>query len=1145
MADINELQQGVKVSGLVPDQVVTIQSLEDFGLSVQITFRDTNGRLDEAILGVEQLKELIVVRQDSVHFDVDSAHDFLLASEATRIRYGVQSDPFLAVHGSKIEPLPHQISAVYEHMLEQNPLRFLLADDPGAGKTIMAGLLIRELSLRGAVERCLIVPPGSLVEQWQEELEECFGLKFEILTPDALKQHKSEVFQIYPRLIARLDMLKRSDEVLGWIAENNWDLIICDEAHRMAATCYGSDIQKTKRYILGEHLSRSARHFLLMTATPHNGKEQDFRLFLSLLDPDRYAGLYRSKTPVQLTQDFFRRMLKEELIRFDGTSLFPKRTSVVSCYDLSSPELKLYQAITFYVQTEMNRAQRLEESKRVNVTFAMIILQRRLASSTAAILKSLQNRKIRLEEQLNAFVSSQVQAIPDLINTETELDELEEECSVTEWENLSELSSSITASQNIDELKKEILTVESLTDMATQIRNSGCDAKWKQLQEVLQSSELIRDGKRQKLLIFSEFRDTLYFLHQELTLVFGYASSVVTIHGGISREERLRLLNEFRFNPEVLVLLANDAVGEGVNLQQCHLMINYDLPWNPNRLEQRFGRIHRIGQNRPCHQWNLIAHETREGQVFKRMLEKLEVARQQLDGKVFDVLGRVFENNSLKDMILEALLAGEDASRRNAVFQKLDSLMDTAKIRAALENKAFASESMNMSQLLSLKEQMERSKIQRLQPHNLKDFFLRALKKLDLRYRINPDGTIHLLRIPAFLSHFIREKLPTSWDKITFDREVARNAAELSLLSPGHSLFEAVTGKILSLTRGSLEGGTILAMDDSRQKEPFLVFAVKLLLSDAEETQRPCVEELRWLILDSSMTAKAAGSGILLDCRPLTEEEKTLTDLDLNWALCSNLQKTATKAALELFLPELQQRTEQKKQRIEQQIQEINIRLNAEILHLTNRAEGYRDKAEQGQHSYFGLEKNTRIEIERLELRRGERISTLNRQKNLRVLSPRILATALIIPGELLAKSTTNPQLQASFEERRRIELLAMQAVMQAEKQMGHTPRDVSDQNLGYDIESKTSTGDLRFIEVKGHSPTRTEIHLTRNEALKAKNSPDKWILALCQIDADLASKPVYIQGFDFGEPGDFGKQIQLSLKDLYARANTKNTSQC
>ncbi|MBW7874858.1 MAG: DUF3883 domain-containing protein [Candidatus Cloacimonetes bacterium] len=1134
MANIEELKQGVRISGLIPNQIVTIQSVEDFGPSLQVTYREASGRLDEAILSSEQIASLVVVQQHQLHFDVSVADDFLLAAEATRIRHGVQSDPFLAVHGSKIEPLPHQISAVYEYMLEQNPLRFLLADDPGAGKTIMAGLLIRELSLRGAVERCLIVPPGSLVEQWQEELENCFGMKFEILTPDSLRQHREEVFQIYPRMIARLDMLKRNEEILGWISKNSWDLIICDEAHRMAATAYGNEVQKTRRYMLGEVLSRASRHFVLMTATPHNGKDLDFRLFLSLLDPDRYAGLYRSKDPIRLNSDFFRRMMKEELIRFDGTSLFPKRLSKVSCYDLSDSELSLYREITFYVQTEMNRAQRLESSKRVNVTFAMIILQRRLASSTAAILKSLQNRKGRLESQLENFLSGKITETSDFLDVETDWDEFEEDCSIEEWENISEISSSITAAQNIEELKKEIQTVDLLLQKAVEIRNLGCDAKWKQLQEVLQFPELIRDGKRQKLLIFSEFRDTLAFLHQELVSVFGYSSSVVSIHGGVSREERLRLLNEFRFNPEVIVLLANDAVGEGVNLQQCHLMINYDLPWNPNRLEQRFGRIHRIGQTKLCYQWNLIAHQTREGQVFKRMLEKLEIARKQLDGKVFDVLGQVFENNPLKDMILEALLAGEDAIRQNAVFKKLDSLMDTEKIREVLKAKAFASEVMDMSRLLKLREQMERARIQRLQPHNLRDFFLRSLKKLDLRFRIHADGSIHLIRIPAYLSDFVQEKLPSSWDKITFDREIARQTAELSLISPGHSLFEAITAKVLSLGRAALEGGTILAMDDAKQNSPFLVCAVKMLVTDSDNLQRPVFEELRWLIMDSSLVPKEAGTGILLDCRPLTEVEQTVKDIDLDWVFQMDLSKVIATGAIQLFFDELQAKISQRQERIEEQILEIRTRLNAEILHLSNRAEGFRDKVDQGEQSYLGLEKNARIEMERLEIRREQRISTLMRQKNLRVISPRLVTCALVIPSELLQDSSSSQNSWSTYEERRRIELMAMQAVIAKEIQLGNTPKDVSDQNLGYDIESKTTNGDLRFIEVKGHSPTRTEIHLTRNEALKARNSPDKWILALCLVDADHTREPAYIQGFDFGEPGDFGRQIQLSVKELY-----------
>ena len=290
---------------------------------------------------------------------------FRLASEALRIRLAHLFDPHIGVNASRIEPLPHQLTAVYDAMLKRQPLRFLLADDPGAGKTIMAGLLIKELLIRGSLERCLIIAPGSLVEQWQDELSEKFDLAFDILSREQVETSATgNPFVERARLIARMDMLARNDELKAKLEyAPEWDLVICDEAHRMSASFFGQEVRYTKHHQLGALAGSRARHFVLMTATPHNGKEEDFQLFMGLLDADRFEGRFRAGVRKVDPSDMMRRLIKEELRRFDGSALFPERYAYTMSYALSPREATLYEAVTHYVREEMNRADRIGKGR--------------------------------------------------------------------------------------------------------------------------------------------------------------------------------------------------------------------------------------------------------------------------------------------------------------------------------------------------------------------------------------------------------------------------------------------------------------------------------------------------------------------------------------------------------------------------------------------------------------------------------------------------------------------------------------------------------------------------------------------------------------------------------------------------------------
>ncbi len=411
MSRLEDLTPKAAVRGILPGSLITVVSVQWFGSeALELTYKTPEGKVANELLYRHDEPRIEVVEQGRPwSFDGDGAL-FRLVSEAHRIRLAHMFDPVLAVHTSVVEPLPHQITAVYEEMLPRQPLRFLLADDPGAGKTIMAGLLIKELIARGDLQRCLVVCPGSLAEQWQDELYRRFHLPFELLTNDKLEAARTGNWFLETNLvIARLDKLSRNEDVQDKLKapDCRWDLVVCDEAHKMSASFFGGEIKYTKRYRLGQLLSTLTRHFLLMTATPHNGKEEDFQLFMSLLDGDRFEGRFRDGVHTADVSDLMRRMVKETLLKFDATPLFPERIAYTVPYKLSDAEAQLYKAVTDYVRDEFNRAESLQNDKRAGtVGFALTILQRRLASSPEAIYQSLRSRAFRRKAARDGVTAS-------------------------------------------------------------------------------------------------------------------------------------------------------------------------------------------------------------------------------------------------------------------------------------------------------------------------------------------------------------------------------------------------------------------------------------------------------------------------------------------------------------------------------------------------------------------------------------------------------------------------------------------------------------------------------------------------------------------------------------------------------------------
>src|SRR3984885_2449130 len=915
LASLEDIKPNCAVRGILPSGVVTVVSVQWFGSdAIELTYKDATGRVGNELLYRDREADLEIVEEGRPwSFDGDGAL-FRLVAEAQRIHLAHLFDPVLAVHTSIVEPLPHQITAVYESMLPRQPLRFLLADDPGAGKTIMAGLPIRELIPRGDLQRCLVVCPGSLAEQWQDELYRRFNLPFDILTNDKLEAARTGNWFLESNLVlARLDKLARNEDVQQKLQapDCRWDLVVCDEAHKLSATFFGGEVKYTKRYRLAQLLSQLTRHFLLMTATPHNGKEEDFQLFMALLDGDRFEGKFRDGVHVADVSDLMRRMVKENLLKFDATPLFPERVAYTVPYKLSDAEAALYKSVTEYVREEFKRAG--------TVGFALTILQRRLASSPEAIYQSLRRRRERLESRLRELevlhrggqVGGVVDAQAPLLDKEDveDLDDAPDaEMEATEEQVLDQA----TAARSIEELRIEIETLKRLEGLALSIRRGGEDKKWRELASLLGeiftpasiANGLAEESARyeagvpmppkptpsphQKLVIFTEHRDTLNYLQGRIGTLLGREQAVVIIHGGMGREDRLRAQEAFRHDPEVQVLLATDAAGEGINLQRAHLMVNYDLPWNPNRLEQRFGRIHRIGQAEVCHLWNLVAEETREGDVYRRLLEKLAQARDALGGQVFDVLGKVqFEGRSLRELLIDAIRYGDQPDVRARLTKVVENAFDRGALQTLLEDRVLAHDAMDASRVFRIGEEMERAEARRLQPHYVESFFLEAFRRLGGTVKQRETRRYEITHVPAPVRNRDRligfgEPVMPRYERIAFEKTLVAPQGQpaAAFVCPGHPLLNAVIDINLERYRDLLRRGAVLVDERDAGTSPRVLFFLEHAIQDASLTRsgerRVVSKRLLFVEIDAQGAARHLNYAPYLDYRPLGGSESSI-----------------------------------------------------------------------------------------------------------------------------------------------------------------------------------------------------------------------------------------------------------------------------
>ncbi|MEU8055230.1 helicase-related protein [Microbispora bryophytorum] len=1095
---LEDLVSGVRVSGVVPGETVSVIAAQWHGSdALELTFKTLDGGLRQQVLFRTDEAKLSLSDAGSRPFDADP-EEFRLVAEAQRISLAGLFDPMLAVATSAVEPLPHQIRAVYDEMLNRTPLRFLLADDPGAGKTIMAGLYVKELLLRDDVKRCLIVAPGGLVDQWHDELFFKFGLRFDILTTAmADTALGSSVFEQYPLLIARMDQLARNEYLTAQLDDAEFDLVVVDEAHRMGAHYFGGKLTKTRRFQLGERLRDRTRHLLLMTATPHAGKEEDFHLFLTLLERDGFEGKFKTGVHSADTTGLMRRMVKEDLLTFEGKPLFPERIAQTVPYELTEDEQDLYERVTDYVREGMNRADRLDDKRRNTVGFALTVLQRRLASSPEAIYQSLVRRAGRLKRRRDDLLHGRgVAGEPAPIDP---ADWDDDEHSAEEVERIEEeLLDAATAARTIEELNAELADLDRLIHVALRVRNLAADRKWVELRKILDDNDLIHPGaeKPRKLIIFTEHRDTLDYLARKIRSLFGRPDTVQAIHGGVRRADRRAITEEFTKNPACQVLLATDAAGEGLNLQAAHLMVNYDLPWNPNRIEQRFGRIHRIGQTEVCRLWNLVAANTREGEVFGRLLHKVEEQRKAYGGKVFDVLGAAFDETPLRELLIEAIRYGDLPETRAKMEQVIDASVAHG-LKELLHERALTHDVLSDADLAQMQRVMEEARARRLQPHYIEWAFRFAFQRLGGRLARRERGRYEIAHVPAAVRAVTKHgPVASRYDRVAFelDRVAVPDKPRADLLAPGHPLHDAVAELTITQLRPILERGTVLVSADV--EEPNLLVGVVEEVVDG--TGASIARRFGYAYVDAAGQVRSAGPAPYLDCvaAPHTPTAEAVTKTA--W-----LAEAEARARTWIIGHQLKEYLAEVAPRRLAELERTRKRVDERLTHESNRLVGEAIAAQEKERAGVKPKESSDSLLRKaqdLQARRQIRLALLEQQAQLATKPPRIMTAALVLPLSMVA---TEIAADAPIHARgtKAVERRGVDLVLATERALGREPRERAFNNPGYDVLSLPADGGPSIrIEVKARIEGAGDFYVTHNEIITGKNAAPHYRLALVTV---------------------------------------------
>ena len=1136
--DVN-IAPGDIVAGLEPAELVEIRRVLPFGGRTLVEgIGVSTHREVRRPLSTDDLARLQKVRGSEFTYDGD-AQAFLHGVEAERIRIAHQFDPLFAVNSSVVDILPHQVEAVYRYLLPLPRIRFLLADDTGAGKTIMTGLLIKEMLFRGVIGKILIIVPGGLTKQWQQdELQAKFGLSFRLVNHAAFDADPGQFSRGDEGFfITSIDYISRHEACLNAAKETRWDLIVVDEAHKLSAYEYGIKIDESKRYRAVKELANKTDHLLFLTATPHRGRKDTFRRLLLLLDEDlfqkdehvtqrvqeavsAYTAAAQSHQDASQSFDdearisqarnrFFLRRLKEEMVDWDGAPLFKPRYTKTVGYDLTPEELDLYNAVTRYVRSRRKQA---KEKKNRNVELTLMVMQRRLASSIYAITRTLKNRLDALTEVLKILrdpermaerrrlVRDDTNEMPQDIGEYEELDESEREM-------VDKRIFRQVLSDKPEDVQRERDEIARLYEMAAHL-GTHTEAKFNELLKVLDTSNVIRSDS-EKLLIFSEHKDTLDNLADRLRRK-GY--SVTTIHGGMNVDERKKAQIEFKRRSKIMV--ATDAAGEGINLQFCRFMINWDIPWNPNRLEQRMGRIHRYGQASDVWVYNLVAVNTREGAVLEKVLLKMDLMREQMgDDRVYDVIDELLEDVPLVQLIEQSI----DVDDANAAVRQADATLNRAEMNQRAEQLVALQKKQSLSSRLDLKsarELRDQSDERRLQPLFVQNFFTVAYRAAG--GSIEPDKyhpIFHIGRVPQALFDTARRAglvLAEKYDRpLVFDKSLVSVASRVQvpdgtmLIGPSHPLFEAVIEWTRQRATESFAKGTVLI--DPNIATPQRYWLVRSSIIDGRhETKKRLADQKLALVVADVMGLRHTSPAYLLNC---TAPENRAAEASAPMRSINDIQAWTYETLTESQLTQIR---EQRRIECDLRRDYLNTSFTDLIMELQDKLVEYQQLELLGD---ADPEATQELEqrIKQLKERKVLRLAELELMMRLNADLPEVITSAMAIPAPvaIIESEEQAPEKGVAMRRDDEVERIAMNVVMQYERARGWTPTDVSKDGEHYDIRSvapfdaRTSKDYIRFIEVKGRAQTG-DIVLTAPEVDKLRQLGERafiYVVTFCKGD--------------------------------------------
>lgn len=1128
------------VRNLMPDQDVEITSCTKLGSRWAIVGIGLNSRQevsviknDAELIGVEKLG-----RSGVIDFKGDPV-GFKLWIESRRIQTAFQFDPLFAVNCSIVDPLPHQVEAVYSYLLPLPTIRFLLADDTGAGKTIMTGLLLKEMLSRDLIRRVLIITPGGLTKQWQEdEMQGKFNLDFTLIDRARFKSEPN-VFATADKVVTSIDFI-RAEDVMNTIDGLAWDMVIVDECHKLSKFDYGQKQNGTKRYEAVSKIAVKTEHMLLLTATPHRGRKDTFRYLLQLLDPDIFSTDDMVEERIQDvaqtgTNKFFIRRLKETMVDWERNPLFKPRHTETTAYELTPKEKELYDAVTHYLS---NKREEADRNKNTHVTLTLLVMQRRLTSSLYAIDKTLGHRAMALQKVLEL-----VRANPDLlkakhlVDSDIDIESDGEELDARLRADLEAISQDprqlryFTTASSLEELEQELDDVKQLHNMSSELmRSNHEEAKLTKLKEFI-NGKLLSSALGGKLVIFTEHRDTLDYLERILR---SQGFHIQTIHGSKSVDERREAQRLFRQEEAESILLATDAAGEGINLQFCRLLINWDIPWNPNRLEQRMGRIHRYGQEFDVFVFNLVANNTREGQVLERLLQKLDTIRKQMGSdKVYDVISDVFEDVSMDKILSHFLLGKSDADVSSVIEDRL-TREEAERLVAERENRLGHSDLM-YDKARKLKEASDE---QRLQPRFVESFFKDAMSKLGGVVAEVEPYIFQVKGMPGEVQRELRVAFASTEDYasgfICFDKQVFLQQKMhdrydgLEFINPGNKLFDALCRVVQVKFRQDMSAGARFV--DPESSKGYLAWVVESVINDGRGSESVADARVS-VIRDEDGLRTIHSPSALVDLRPPVEYAKEAaiaqevkSDPILEFAF-----ESITEPQFAETTQRLKEDVGERRSHLVKAFEDREFWLHGEIAKLqpkllTSNPGKAKEKITKHQ-----------LELDRLDEARTKRLRALDDQLQLRPAVPKVLGCAHVT-------ALTEQEYESNFGMKRddEVERIAMDVAMQHERDAGREPKDVSDQmGIGYDVLSvDPNTRVKRYIEVKGRAGTG-EVMISENEWNRLGQLGDTaWLyvvtetrsaegcnLAIVQNPAEVLAAKRYSKGVQYLVPEEEWKK--------------------